>query len=136
MDISATDLDSLKTAINFSQGLSQWSVLIIGGSVAALLGTANWRPRKTVIRCIYLLFVPALAFLFASAYYGILAQRNCLALMLLARVDANSARLELNSNLHAQLGTMQVGFSFLGIWFLLFLCWWIFDSTIDPEKKG
>jgi hypothetical protein len=79
------------------------------------LGTSNWRPRKTKIRCIYLLFIPALAFLFTSAYYGIAAQRNCLALMLLAKVDVNAAKLELNGNLHMQLATMQIGFSFLGI---------------------
>jgi hypothetical protein len=134
--IAPADLDSLKTAISFSQSLSQWSVVIIGGSVAALVGTSNWRPAKTRIRCIYLLFLPALTLLFVSAYYGVAAQRNCLAMMLMAKADANGAKLELNENLGSQLVFMQWGVVFIGLWFLLFLIWWIFDSGIDPDRKG
>lgn len=133
---SASDLDSLKTVMNFSQSLSQWCVVLIGGSVAALLGSSNWRPRKTRIRAIYLLFIPALAFLFASAYYGVAAQRNCLALMLLAKPDVPGTKLALNGNVRCQLADMQIGLSFLGIWFFGFLLWWIFDRRIDPDKKG
>lgn len=136
MNPAAPQLDSLKTVINFSQGLSQWSVLLIGGSVAALLGTSNWRPRRSWVRRIYLLFVPALSFLFASAYYGVAAQRNCLALMLIVHPDVSGAKVELNGNLRWQLTDMQIGFSFLGVWFLAFLLWWIFDKGIDPDKKG
>jgi hypothetical protein len=130
------DLDSMKTVISFSQSLSQWSVLIIGGSVAALVGTSNWRPAKTKIRCIYLLFLPSLALLFVSAYYGVAAQRNCLAMMLMPNVDPIGAKIELNENLRAQLGTMQWGFSFLGLWFVAFVIWWIFDSRISSDRKG
>jgi hypothetical protein len=42
----------------------------------------------------------------------------------------------LNENLRWQLTNMQVGFSFLGVWFFAFLLWWIFDKGIDPDKKG
>jgi hypothetical protein len=136
MDLGPSQLDSLKTVMSFSQSLSQWCVLLIGGSVAALLGTSNWRPRILWIRALYLLFVPALAFLFASAYYGVASQRNCLALMLLANPDIPGTKLELNGNLRWQLTNMQIGFSFLGTWFLAFLFWWIFDKGIDPDKKG
>jgi hypothetical protein len=136
MNLAASELDTLKTVINFSQGLSQWSVLLIGGSVAALLGTSNWRPRKLWVRAIYVLFVPALAFLFSSAYYGVAAQRNCLALMLIVNADVPGAKSELNGNLRWQLTDMQIGFSFLGVWFLAFLLWWIFDRRINPDRKG
>jgi hypothetical protein len=136
MNQTTSELDSLKTVISFSQSLSQWSVLLIGGSVAALLGTSNWRPRRSWVRIIYLLFVPALTYLFASTYYGVAAQKNCLALMLIVNPNAAGARLALNGNLRSQLADMQIGFSFLGVWFLAFLLWWIFDKGIDPDKKG
>jgi hypothetical protein len=136
MTLAASDLDSMKTAISFSQSLSQWSVLIIGGSVAALVGTSNWRPAKTWIRCIYLLFLPALTLLFVSAYYGVAAQRNCLAIMLMANADTIGAKVELNENLRSQLATMQWGFFFLGVWFVIFVFWWIFDSRISADRKG
>jgi hypothetical protein len=135
MSPSASELDALKTVINFSQSLSQWSVLLIGGSVAALLGTSNWRPRRDWMRKLYLLFAPALGFLFASAYYGVAAQRNCLALMLFKNPDARAIS-ELNGNLRWQLTHMQIGFCFLGIWFAAFVFWWVFDRTIDVDKKG
>jgi hypothetical protein len=83
-----------------------------------------------------MLFVPALAFLFASAYYGVAAQRNCLALMLIVNPDVSGAKHELNGNLRWQLNYMQIGFSFLGVRFLTFLLWWIFDKGINPDKKG
>jgi hypothetical protein len=136
MNPTASELETLKTVINFSQGLSQWSVLLIGGSVAALLSTSNWRPGRLWMRALYLLFVPALAFLFWSAYYGVAAQRNCLALMLIANPDVSGAKHELNGNLRWQLNDMQIGFSILGVWFLAFLLWWIFDRNINTDKKG
>lgn len=130
------DPDSLKNAINFSQNLSQWSVLILGGSVAALIGTSNWRPARVWVRRSYLLFLPAWVLLFASSYHGVAAQRNCLALMLLANADTNGAKIELNRNLYAQLQDMQISFCFLGLWLTTFLLWWIFDASIDPDRKG
>lgn len=136
MEVPNSNLESLKTVIDFSQSLSQWSVLLIGGSVAALLGTDNWRPRRPWVRGIYLLFFPALAFLFTSTYFGVAAQRNCLALMLLANPDIPGTKHALNSNLSWQLENMQVGLCILGAWFAGFLLWWIFDRGIDSEKKG
>jgi len=56
--------------------------------------------------------------------------------MLLQHPDIPGTNLELNENLLRQLTNMQIGFSFLGAWFLAFLFWWIFDKGIDPDKKG
>ena len=130
------ELESMKTAIGFSQSLSQWSVLIIGGSVAALVASSNWRPARRKVRFIYLLFLPALGFLLESAYYGVAAQRNCLAMMLLANADTDGAKIELNEHLGLQLVTMQRGILFIGLRFFAFLVWWIVDTRIDPDKRG
>ena len=136
MEPTPSELDSLKTVIGFSQSLSQWAALLIGGAVVALLASSNWRPRKWWIRLIYLMFIPALIYLFASVHYGVAAQQNCLGLMLFVNPDSSGAKHELNHNVGHQLSTMQTGFIWLGVWFLAFLIWWVFDNRIDPEKRG
>lgn len=137
MSPSAPATDSLKTVIDFSQSLSQWSVLLIGGSAAAMLGSSNWRPGRLLVRISYLVLIPAaIVLLFTSIHYGVAAQQNCLALMLLPKPDVSGATTELNDHLLSQLTYMQRGLYCLGVWFLVFLFWWVFDKKIDLEKKG
>lgn len=128
-------IESLKTVIEFSHSLSEWSVLLIAGCVAALVGTDSRRPKQRLVRFIYLLYIPGLSLLFLSNYFGVAAQRNCLALILLGNADTAGARSELNEHLASQLQYMQFGFLTLGLWFFSFLIWWVFDRRSGFETK-
>jgi len=52
---------ALELAVSFSQSLSQWAYIVIGGSVAVLLRDLKYRPTDIVVRHSFWLFVPGWA---------------------------------------------------------------------------
>jgi hypothetical protein len=53
----------LKAILDNSATLVSWALAIVGGTVAALIGSSYERPKTWRGRLIYLLFVPAWFFL-------------------------------------------------------------------------
>jgi len=127
--MGASEFDSV---VSFSQSLSQWSVLIIGGVTALLLGNSHISPTKKVARSIYLLFLPSWGFLLWSIFMGVKVQRNFLALKLLSNADVSAIKVELNHHMSRQLTLMETGLCFIGAWLLCYLIWWVFCR----EEKG
>jgi len=114
------------SVVSFSQSLSQWAVGIIGGSVALLLSTSNWRPRKLSMRLVYLLFLPAWALLLWSLQMAVDVQKNILAFSRLVNPDVHETLIEMNSHLYYQILCMQIALAFLCLWLVAYLFWWIF----------
>jgi hypothetical protein len=77
------DAPDFQSVVSFSQSLSQWSVLIIGGLTALLLGNSHLSSSRRIIRMIYLLILPSWLFLLLSVFMGVKVQRNFLALKIL-----------------------------------------------------
>jgi hypothetical protein len=125
------------SVVTFSQSLSQWAVGILGGSIAVLLSTSNWRPQKLWVRLIYFLFLPAWGLLLFSINLGVKVQENVLAISHLVNPDMRLILAEMNQNLYGQLRWMQVALVILCVWLVAYLCWWIFGRDQDPAaKKG
>src|SRR5258706_10433129 len=127
---------SVDSVITFSQSLSQWAVVIVGGTTAVLLGNSHLSPHSRRLRSSYLLFLPAWVFLLLSTWMGVKVQKNFLALKLLAKVDAEGAKIDMNQHLGYQLSYMQLGLVFIGIWLVFYLFWWVFVREVTGGGKA
>jgi len=124
------------SVVSFSQALSQWSVLIIGGVTALLLGESHLSSSRKGIRSLYLLFLPSWICLFRSIYMGVKVQRNFLALKLLSNADVPATKVEINNHMLRQLASMEFGLSFIGVWLLCYLFWWVFSDEASAFRKA
>ncbi len=111
----------------FSQTLSQWCFLIIGGTVLTLLQSTAHRPVKRYARWSYLWFAPAWGCFVTSIFYGTKAQRVHLAYLLNAATTWEGARSHLNPYMNCQIWMMEAGLVCLIPWLLVMLGWWVFD---------
>jgi hypothetical protein len=60
---AAPDLKVFEAATAFSNTLTSWAFVMIGGSILVILGTSYYRPAALWVRCAYFAFVPAWFFL-------------------------------------------------------------------------
>ncbi len=134
-------LAGLQLLANNSNEYTSWALLIIGGSILAIVSTSYIRPVNEKIRLIYLLFLPGWASLIYSIYNGDLIIRNYISLTLLNRnADGfvnNLAGIsyDINLFLESQLDSFRFGLGFFSLWLLLFLMWWVFGKwSVSTEK--
>ena len=130
------DAPDLQSVVSFSQSLSQWCVLIIGGLTALLLGDSHVSSSNRKVRLIYLLFLPTWLFLLMSVFMGVKVQRNFLALRVLPAVNADGAKLALNGHMSCQLTFMEIGLWFIGAWLFCYLFWWVFSEEAAASRKA
>ncbi len=128
-------------AVSMAENLSQWVLLIIGGSVVIILGTDYVTPGRK-LRLSYLLFIPGWIFLAFSLYYGTQVQRAHLSWLFRAsEMDPEDiARLAgtITSDAYHQMLYMRWGLLSFGIWLLVYLFWWIFrpDASRNAGAGG
>jgi hypothetical protein len=130
------DTPNFDSVVSFSQSLSQWSVLIIGGLTALLLGDSHLSSSRRRVRLIYLLFLPSWLFLLLSVFMGVKVQRNFLALKLLLGANVEATKLALNNHMSCQLTFIEVGLWFIGGWLLCYLLWWVFSEEAAASRKA
>jgi hypothetical protein len=118
---------SLESAVAFSQTLSQWCFVIIGGTVVILLQSSSHRPAKRYARWSYMCFGLAWVFFASSIYFGTKAQRVYLAYLLNSATTWDGARSHLNPFMNNQIWCMEAGLACLIPWLLIILGWWVFD---------
>jgi hypothetical protein len=73
------EMKAFEAGLSFAQGLAQWALLVVAGSIVILVGTSYYRPRVCWFRMMYLLFLPGWIFLARSLYDGVSVQRVYLA---------------------------------------------------------
>ena len=130
------ELSPFDSVITFSQSLGQWTVLILGGTVALLMGNSHISP-KGKLRGIYLIFLPVWGCLLWSNSMGVKVQRNYLALKLLQNVDPIATKNELNQNLMAQIVRMEWALGLISIWLVIYLIWWVFSAkAVEAAAKN
>jgi hypothetical protein len=67
---ASNEMKLLEGATALARTMTSWALVMIGGSILAVLGTGYYRPASLVVRCAYLAFIPAWSMLSASIYAG------------------------------------------------------------------
>ena len=117
-----------------AQTIMGWALLIIGGSVLALLQRSYVRSRRVLVRLLYLLFVPGWVFLALSIYSGTRVQGVYLAALFVSHPDPQRLKFTINSDFADQLQNLRYGLLFFSLWLVAYLLWWIF-TTEDLTTK-
>jgi cell division protein FtsB len=69
----------LKAILDASGTMLNWALIVVGGSIAALINTTAERPKTSKGRWIYISLIPAWICLGMSLYYGFSISRNYIA---------------------------------------------------------
>jgi hypothetical protein len=125
---------ALEAAAAFCQSLTQWTFVIIGGSLLAVVGTSYYRPAQLWIRSMYILFLPSWIFLARSIYFGIRTQEAYVAYLLVTSTTLQGAAFAINQDAEKQIWCMELGLLGLSIWLVLYLIWWIFEKRINLAR--
>jgi hypothetical protein len=129
-------IDSFKIIVEGSQTLTSWSLMIIAGSIAVIVGTSYLRPQKVAWRLPFLLFILGWVFLSLSIYNGDKISRSYMAAVL---INNEKKLMEIgqaiNTYYDAQLSNFARGLIGFAIWLVIFLLWWIFDKAPQNSKK-
>lgn len=117
----------LKALAEASEKLSDWTLLILGGTFLVLLGTSYRRPTSRFVRLFYVLFPVAWLLLGVSFYEGFVLRRYHVALQLREQKAAavNEALHGMNDAFAIQIDTFLWGLVPLAIWLLIYTVWWI-----------
>lgn len=134
---AATSLDpraAFEAAAAYSQTLMGWALLVLGGSVVALLQRSYLRPESRYIRSSYLLFTLGWTFLARSIYFGTKVQEVRLAFLFQRTPDFTALRKTLNLDLLRQVRSLQYGLLVFCLWLAIYLMWWIWTKQkLDRE---
>jgi hypothetical protein len=122
-----------EAAQTLAQGLSQWSLLIIGGSLVIIVSTSYYRPANSRVRAAYFLFVPSWLCLAISIYQGIRVQRSYVAYLVGSRQGPNA---QLSNQIaetmadatRKQILSLQIALVFVGIWLVIYVFWWVMSA--------
>jgi hypothetical protein len=133
---SQTPVDDSKffeAAQSLAQSLSQWDLLILGGSLVVIVSTSYYRPQSIKIRAAYFLFIPIWFCLALSVYQGIAVQRSYVAYLIASRSTPTKQLLDqiaenITSATRSQIFALETALLFGGLWLLIYLVWWVFTN--------
>src|SRR5215469_8281282 len=94
---TATPVDDSKFfegALALAQSLSQWALLILGGSLVVIVSTSYYRPKDLKVRAAYFLFIPTWIFLASSIYQGAAVQQSYVAYLVATRGTPSQSTLD------------------------------------------
>jgi hypothetical protein len=137
---TATPVDDSKFfegALALAQSLSQWGLLILGGSLVLIVSTSYYRPKDLKMRSTYFLFIPTWICLAYSVYQGAAVQQSYVAYLVATRGTPSQSTLDkiaeniTNATRH-QILSLEFALLFGAIWLLIYLVWWI-RSTQSPS---
>lgn len=139
---SQTPVDDSKffeAAQSLAQSLSQWDLLILGGSLVVIVSTSYYRPQSIKIRAAYFLFLPIWFCLAMSVYQGIAVQRSYVAYLIASRSTPTKQLLDqiaenITSATRNQIFALETALLFGGLWLLIYLVWWVF--TNQPKEHA
>jgi hypothetical protein len=125
---SGSGLKFLEAGIALATTLNSWALVMVGGSILAILSTSYYRPKRLLFRASYLIFVPAWVFLSLSLRAGTRVQGVYLAAMYSHHPNMDKLRDAQNADLVSQQQFMWLGLGTFGLWIVLYLAWWIFNQ--------
>jgi hypothetical protein len=131
-----------EAALDLSKKLIDWALLILGGSIALLLGTSHAAPTNFWLRLTYALFPLGWIFLALSMNSGVRAQRAYLSLLF--RTDPSApnqskdeierARKVLGEDTLQQIRHLKVGLVVFALWLTIYLLAWLAGFEFKPVK--
>ncbi len=125
----------LKETVARSEAVSQWALLVFGGSVAALLSSSYLQPRRRITRLMYLLFLPSWSLLMGSMYSGHQIDRVYIRALHIGNEPALKYQLDALWHLGDQSSALYWSLIPLALWLVLFLMWWIWSGTTDQSEN-
>jgi hypothetical protein len=134
------DSKFFEAAQSLAQSLSQWGLLIIGGSLVVVVSTSYRRPQNPKVRAAYLLFIPMWCCLAVSVYQGINVQRSYVAYLVASRAATpnqqtiNSIAESITNATRYQILSLEIALLFGALWLLIYIVWWIYSK--QPEATS
>ena len=121
-----------------AQGLSQWDLLIIAGSMVIIVSTSYYRPRTRKMRLAYFLFLPSWVLLALSIYRGIEVQGSYVAYLVAARHNnqklIESIASRINADTISQIQFLKMALLCLGFWLVIYIFWWVLSEKLHEES--
>ena len=134
------DAKFFEAAQSLAQGLSQWDLLIVAGSMVVIVSTTYYRPATRKMRLAYLVFLPAWAGLALSIYQGIRIQGSYVAYLVAARyknqklIEAIAGKI--NDYTQLQIRYLEFALLCLALWLVAYILWWIFTEQAQTSGGG
>ncbi len=125
---TGSGLKFLEAGIALATTLNSWALVMVGGSILAILSTGYYRPKHLLFRASYLIFVPAWIFLSLSLRAGTRVQGVYLAAVYQHHPKLDDLRDAQNADLVSQQHFMWLGLGSFGLWIIIYLVWWIFNK--------
>ena len=125
----------LEATAEHANEVGAWSLAILAGSVAVIIGTSYLRPAMLIVRAFYLVFIPGWVLLVLSLYSARDVNAGYLASLLVAEKYLEQTTRCVNLALARQLDYLAVGTFFFALWLVGFLFWWIFSAAPQVESK-
>lgn len=132
------DSKFFEAAQALAQGLSQWDLLIIAGSMVIIVSTSYYRPRTRKMRLAYFLFLPSWILLALSIYRGIEVQGSYVAYLVAARTN-NTQRIggiadKMNDDTVSQILFLKLALACLAVWLIIYIFWWVLSEKLHEEN--
>jgi hypothetical protein len=140
MQAAVDDSKFFEAAQTLAQGLSQWDLLILGGSLVIVVSTSYYRPRNRKIRAAYFLFVPTWFCLALSVYQGISVQRSYVAYLVSTRGTPqpkllNTIAEDMTNATRTQIRSLEIALLFTGAWLIIYIVWWVFTKQTKGDSS-
>ena len=126
---TADSAKKFEAVVSMAQGLSQWALLILAGSLVTLVGTSYYRPQKLGWRLLYLLFIPGWGWLGYSLFKGSQVQQDYLAFLV------RGANTTLGDDAYHQIFGLKWAVAFFALWLFFYLIWWVFTKEIEQKME-
>jgi uncharacterized membrane protein len=133
------DVEKLKLGLAAMSGgsatLTTWALAILGGTIAAIIGSDYLQPTGRM-KLVYLLFIPGWVLLARSLYFGDQLNSSFMASALSNNVDmVMTIGMNMDQELLKQRQYLSYALSIFGIWLICFLLWWIFTNRKIHEHS-
>lgn len=132
-------IDGLMLIAEHSKTITSLALGIIGGSIAAILGTSYRKPGPK-FRKFYFLFIPGWFLAAISIYIGDYLVRSIYSLNIFPGATANIKKFSesissMNNNYKLQSLFLLLCLTLFIIWLTGYLVWFIFGKEVKNEKK-
>jgi hypothetical protein len=133
------DAKFFEAAQTLAQSLSQWSLLIIGGSLIMVVSTSYRRPQNRKVRAAYFLFIPMWCCLAMTIYQGIVVQRSYVAYLVASRSTPTQQTLNgiaesITNATRNQIIALESALLIGALWLLIYIVWWICSNQTEATS--
>lgn len=119
--------NALKTVNEESNRITGWSLLIIGGSLLAILDK-DYMKLDGYFKWIYFLYILGWLLLCGSVYWGQKVTRSYLASLFVSKEYIDKTAEQANICFQRQISWFIAGVIIFALWMIVFLLLWIFNA--------